>query len=121
MKNLKGMRASSWCLGCSIAPAIRSEYFYTLSALESGWRKVSRRMPFPPLIRQQRHRSDDAAMQIPGGAHYKGSGDMNDSSNLELSAEGSVTLAAGPNGTQAGVGAPGRASVRMVARPASKA
>ena len=58
--------------------------------------------------------------KFPEEAHYKGSGDMNDSSNWSCPQKDQSLLAAGPNGTQAGVGAPGRGGVRMVARPASK-
>src|SRR5258706_2925218 len=58
--------------------------------------------------------------KFPEEAHYKGSGDMNDSSNWSCPQQDQSLLAAGPNGAQAGVGAPNRGGVRMLARPASK-
>jgi feruloyl esterase len=58
--------------------------------------------------------------KFPGEAHYKGSGDVNDSSNWSCPQKGQSLLAAGPNGAQAGVGAPNRGGVRMLARSPSK-
>src|SRR5258708_32414989 len=58
--------------------------------------------------------------KFPEEAHYKGGGDVNDSSNWSCPQKDQSLLAAGPNGAQAGVGAPNRGGVRMLARPASK-
>jgi len=58
--------------------------------------------------------------KFPEEAHYKGSGDMNDSSNWSCPQKDQSLLTAGPNGAQAGVGAPNRGGVRMLARSPSK-
>jgi feruloyl esterase len=58
--------------------------------------------------------------KFPEEAHYKGSGDVNDSSNWSCPQKDQSLLAGGPNGAQAGAGAPNRGGVRMVARSASK-
>jgi feruloyl esterase len=58
--------------------------------------------------------------KFPEEAHYKGSGDVNDSSNWSCPQKDQSLLAAGPNGAQAGVGAPNRGGVRMLPRSASK-
>jgi feruloyl esterase len=58
--------------------------------------------------------------RFPEEAHYKGSGDVNDGSNWSCPQKDQSLLAAGPNGTLAGVGAPGRGGMRTLARSPSK-
>lgn len=58
--------------------------------------------------------------KFPAQAHYKGSGDVNDPSNWSCPQKDQSLLAAGPNGTLAGVGTPGRGGVRTPSRPPSK-
>src|SRR6202171_4598425 len=58
--------------------------------------------------------------KFPEQASYKGSGDVSDPSNWSCPQKDQSLLASGPNGTLAGVGAPGRGGVRMLARSPSK-
>jgi feruloyl esterase len=58
--------------------------------------------------------------KFPEQAHYKGSGDVTDSSNWNCPERDQSLLAAGPNGTQAGMGAPSRGGMRTAARSPSK-
>jgi hypothetical protein len=58
--------------------------------------------------------------KFPEEAHYKGSGEVTDSSNWSCPQKDQSLLASGPNGALAGVGATGRGGVRMLARSPSK-
>ena len=58
--------------------------------------------------------------KFPEQAHYKGSGDVTDSSNWNCPERDQSLLAAGPNGTQAGIGALRRGGMRTPARSPSK-
>jgi feruloyl esterase len=77
----------------------------TISAAHSTNKTVDRTMPL---------------CKFPAEAQYKGSGDVNDSSNWSCPQKGQSLLASGPNGALAGVGAPGRSGERMSVRSASK-
>jgi feruloyl esterase len=59
--------------------------------------------------------------KFPEEARYKGSGDVTDSSNWSCPQKDQSLLAVGPNGAQAGVGAPGRGAARILSRSTSKA
>jgi feruloyl esterase len=58
--------------------------------------------------------------KFPEQAHYKGSGDVTDSSNWSCPEKDQSLLAVGLNGTQAGMGAPSRGGVRTPPRLPSK-
>jgi feruloyl esterase len=58
--------------------------------------------------------------KFPEQAHYKGSGDVTDSSNWRCPERDQSLLAAGPNGAQAGMGASSRGGMRTPARSPSK-
>jgi feruloyl esterase len=95
--------------------------FDTLTALESWVEKGVGPDAIPAT--HSTNKVADRTMPLckfPGQAHYKGSGDVNDSSNWSCPQKDQSLLAAGPNGNVAGVGAPGRGGVRMLARSPSK-
>jgi len=95
--------------------------FDTLSALEKWVEKGVA----PDAITATHSTSNvvDRSMPLckfPEQARYKGSGDLNDSSNWSCPRKDQSLLASGPNGNQAGVGASSRGSARMLARSPSK-
>ena len=95
--------------------------FDTLSALEKWVEKGVAPDAIPAI-----HSTDSAIdrtmplCKFPEQAHYKGSGDVSDPSNWSCPQKDQSLLASGPNGALAGVGAPGRGGVRMLARSPSK-
>jgi feruloyl esterase len=95
--------------------------FDTLSALER-WVEKSVAPDAIPATHSTNNAVDRTMplCKFPEEAHYKGSGDVNDASNWSCPQKDQSLLAAGPNGTQAGVGAPGRGGMRTLARSPSK-
>jgi feruloyl esterase len=95
--------------------------FDTLSALETWVEKGAAPDAIPAT-----HATNsvvDRTMPLckfPEAARYKGSGNVTDSSNWSCPQQDQSLLAAGLNGTQAGVDAPARAGVRRPATPSSK-
>jgi feruloyl esterase len=95
--------------------------FDTLSALEKWVEKDVAPDAIPAT--HSTNSAVDRTMPLckfPEEARYKGSGDVNDASNWSCPQKDQSLLTAGPNGAQAGVGAPGRGYVRMLARSPSK-
>jgi feruloyl esterase len=96
--------------------------FDTLSALETWVEKGV--APDAILATHSTNSVIDRTMPLckfPEEAHYKGSGDVTDSSNWSCPLKDQSLLAVGPNGAQAGVGAPGRGAARILSRSTSKA
>jgi feruloyl esterase len=95
--------------------------FDTLSALEKWVEKGA--APDAISATHSTNNVVDRTMPLckfPEQAHYEGSGDANDPSNWSCPQKDQSLLAAGPNGTLAGVGSAGRGGVRTPTRPPSK-
>ena len=95
--------------------------FDTLSALENWVEKAVA----PDAISATHSTANgvDRSMPLckfPEQARYQGSGDVNDASHWSCPEKDESLLASGPNGTEAGVGANSRRSVRLSARSPAK-